>query len=159
MEQNLKSWNNHFWLKNVGEKWSRKKYFEIPRAPSELLLPRKAELAWQVCRYLWRGSWNFKIFFSRPLFTIIFKPKIVISRVKILVYFSSHSRRCVTVLLVNWSLLVSCGHMHSTVWSSLCFWKSKTLSKIWKYNRELYERYIEWELTVILRPHRGNYLS
>ena len=22
-----------------GEKWSRKKYFEIPRAPSELLLP------------------------------------------------------------------------------------------------------------------------
>ena len=102
---------------------------------------------------------DFKIKNSRPLFTVIFKPKIVISRVKILVYFSSHSRWCVTVLLVNWSLLVSCGHMHSTVWSSLCFWKSKTLSKIWKYNRELYERYIEWELTVILRPHRGNYLS
>ena len=27
------------WLKNDGEKWSRKNYFEIPRAPSELLLP------------------------------------------------------------------------------------------------------------------------
>ena len=26
---------------------------------------------------LWRPSWNFKIFFSRPLFTIIFKPKMV----------------------------------------------------------------------------------
>jgi hypothetical protein len=27
-------------------------YFEIEQAPSELLLPRKAELAWQVSRYL-----------------------------------------------------------------------------------------------------------
>jgi hypothetical protein len=26
-----------------------------------------------VSRYLWRGSWNFKINLSRPLFTIIFK--------------------------------------------------------------------------------------
>ena len=30
---------HHFWLKNDGEKWSRKKYFKIPRRPSELLLP------------------------------------------------------------------------------------------------------------------------
>ena len=114
--------------------------------PVQTNRPRKAELAWQVSRYLWRGSWNFKIFFSRPLFTVILKPKIVISRVKILVHFSSHSRWCgiyCTTQLVNWSLLVSCGHMHSTVWSNLCFWKSKTLSKIWKHNRELYERYIE----------------
>ena len=49
--------------------------FEIPRALSELLLPRKAELAWLVSRYLWRGTWNFKIFFSRPLFTIILSQK------------------------------------------------------------------------------------
>ena len=48
--------------------------------------PRKAELAWQVSSYLWRGSFNFKIKKSRPLFTIIFKPKIVISRVKSLVH-------------------------------------------------------------------------
>ena len=42
-------------------------YFEILLAPSELLLPsakknlpRKAELAWQVSRYLWRGScWEY----------------------------------------------------------------------------------------------------
>jgi hypothetical protein len=25
-----------FWLKNVGEKWSRNNYFEIPRWPSEI---------------------------------------------------------------------------------------------------------------------------
>ena len=28
--------NDHFWLKYDGEKWSRKNYFEIPRAPSEI---------------------------------------------------------------------------------------------------------------------------
>ena len=28
--------SDHFWLKYDGEKWSRKKYFEIPRAPSEI---------------------------------------------------------------------------------------------------------------------------
>jgi hypothetical protein len=45
-------------VKNDGEKWSRIFYFEILRAPSELLLPsaknlpRMAELAWQVSRYL-----------------------------------------------------------------------------------------------------------
>ena len=39
--------------------------------PAQINLPRKAELAF-----------NLKIKNSRPLFTIIFKPKIVISRVK-----------------------------------------------------------------------------
>ena len=48
-------------------------------------LPRKAELAWQVSMYLWRGTWNFKIIFCRALFTVIFKPRVVISRVKSLV--------------------------------------------------------------------------
>ena len=45
----LKSWNDHFWLKSGGEKWSRKNYFEIPRAPSELLLPsaeKSAQKGW-----------------------------------------------------------------------------------------------------------------
>ena len=36
MDQNLNSWNNYFWLKNDGEKWSRIFYFEILRAPSEI---------------------------------------------------------------------------------------------------------------------------
>ena len=70
---------HHFWLKNDGEKWSRKKCFKIPRWPSELHsaknLPRKAELAWQVSRYLLRPPLNFKIFFSKLLFTIILSPK------------------------------------------------------------------------------------
>ena len=35
--------------------------------------------------YGWVGSFNFKIKISRPHFTIIFKPKMVISRVKSLV--------------------------------------------------------------------------
>ena len=47
--------------------------------PVQKNLPRKAELAWQVSRYLWRPPWNFKIIFSRPLFTIIFKPKMVLN--------------------------------------------------------------------------------
>ena len=42
--------------------------------PVQKYLPRLAELAWQLSRYLWRGSVNFKIN-SRPLFTIIFKLK------------------------------------------------------------------------------------
>ena len=42
--------------------------------PVQKNLPSRAELAWQVSRYLWRGSVNFKIN-SRPLFTIIFKAK------------------------------------------------------------------------------------
>jgi hypothetical protein len=57
--------------------------------PMQKCLPKKAELAWLVCRYLWRGS--FKIFFSTPLSPWFFsqknsKPKIVVSRVKILVH-------------------------------------------------------------------------
>ena len=43
---------------------------------------QEAELAWQVSRNLWRGSVNFKIKKSRPLSTIIFKPKIFVSRFK-----------------------------------------------------------------------------
>ena len=42
--------------------------------PVQKYLPRMAALAWQLSRYLWRGSMNFKIN-SRPLFTTIFKLK------------------------------------------------------------------------------------
>ena len=62
-----------FELKNDGKKWSRI-YFEIDRAPSELLLPSAKFSAQNGSRYLWRGSVNFKIN-SRPLFTVIFKLK------------------------------------------------------------------------------------
>ena len=62
---------HHFWLKNDGEKWSRKNYFEIPRWPSKIPanLPGQFSLSGQ--QLLWRPSWNFKIIFSRPLFIII----------------------------------------------------------------------------------------
>ena len=41
---------HHFWLKNDGEKWSRKKYFEIPRWPSEIPanLPGQFSLSGQI---------------------------------------------------------------------------------------------------------------
>ena len=42
--------------------------------PVQKYLPWMAELAWQLSRYLWRGSVNFKTN-STPLFTIIFKLK------------------------------------------------------------------------------------
>ena len=66
-------------LKNDGKKWPRI-YFEIDRplqsccCPVQKYLPRMAELAMQLSRYLWRGLGNFKIN-SRPLFTFIFKLK------------------------------------------------------------------------------------
>ena len=53
--------------------------------PVQKNLPRKAELAWQVSRDLWRGSVNFEIN-TRPLFTIIFKLKNVILELEILVH-------------------------------------------------------------------------
>ena len=41
---------HHFWLKNDDEKWSRKKYFEIPRWPSEIPanLPGQFSLSGQI---------------------------------------------------------------------------------------------------------------
>ena len=49
-------------------------------------LPRKAELAWQVSRYLW----SLKIIFSWPLFIIIFKPKMVSNQSKIFLWIAWH---------------------------------------------------------------------
>ena len=43
--------------------------------PVQINLPRKAELAWQVSRYLWRPPLNFKTNFSKLLFTIILSQK------------------------------------------------------------------------------------
>ena len=60
--------------------------------PVQKNLPRRAELAWLVSRYLWRGAWNFKIIFSRPLFTIILSQKR--SFQDFLVTYSSRFRWC-----------------------------------------------------------------
>ena len=54
----------------------------LNRQANSALLGRFFCTGWQ---QLGRGMWNFKIFFSRPLFTITFKPKMVIARLNILV--------------------------------------------------------------------------
>jgi hypothetical protein len=71
-------------LKNDGKKWSRLFYFEILRAPSEIPanLPGQFSLSWQIFLH-WaastlKGHVGFQNKKSRPLFTIIFKPKMVI---------------------------------------------------------------------------------
>ena len=56
-----------FLLKNDGKKWSRLFILKFTeplqscRCPVQKYLPTMAELAWQLSRYLWRGSVNFKI--------------------------------------------------------------------------------------------------
>jgi hypothetical protein len=44
-DQNLKSWKNHFWLKNDDEKWYISFYFEIIRALQRYLLTCQANSA------------------------------------------------------------------------------------------------------------------
>ena len=50
MDLNLRSKNQHFWLKKDGEKWSRFFYFEIPLAPLEIPanLPGQFSLSGQI---------------------------------------------------------------------------------------------------------------
>ena len=77
-----KIWH-HFWLKNDGEKWSRKKILKFHSGLQRYLLTCQADSAFLgrfFCtgqQQLWRPCWNFKLIFSRPLFNIIFKPKMV----------------------------------------------------------------------------------
>ena len=74
-----------FWPKNDGEKWSTKNYFEITPcgmmaiSVTEFVILRKNHPFYEVRKNEFPGSaWrNFKIFFSRPLFTIIVRPKIL----------------------------------------------------------------------------------
>ena len=78
----VKSWvlKLPFFLKNDDKKWFSLSNLKLTEplqsccCPAQKCLPRMAELARQLSRYLWRGSVNFKIN-SRPLFTVIFKLK------------------------------------------------------------------------------------
>ena len=101
MEWNLRSWNQHIWLKNDDKKWSRIFYFEILCAPSELLLPsakylpRKAELAWQVSRYL-KGHVGFQ---NKKKYTYHFSSsflsqKWLFQELRFWSTYSHRSRRC-----------------------------------------------------------------
>ena len=77
--------------------------------PVQKSLPRKAELTWKVRRYLWRGWLNFNIRDFRPFFIIIFKSKILISRLEILVHplCNKKSSVCSVKILTNllWLLI------------------------------------------------------
>ena len=78
--------------------------FQSCCCPVQKKLPRKAELAWLVISEGARGI--SKYFFSRPLFTIIFKPKMIISRLKILVTYSSRTRWCEQLCVLCAKLIV-----------------------------------------------------
>ncbi len=73
--------------------------------PVQKNLPRKAELAWQVSRYLRRGQQNFKIKNSRPLFTIIFSSKMLVSRSEILVHLFQEFQTVCSATTERWNLL------------------------------------------------------
>ena len=83
-------------VKSVIELFILKSYvpFQSCCCPVQKSLPRRAELAWLVSRYLWRGTWNFKITFSRPLFTIILSKKWSFQDLRFWSTYSSRSRWC-----------------------------------------------------------------
>ena len=74
-QKNLSEIWHHFWLQMMVNSGLEKKYFEIQQWPSEIPanLPGQFSLPGQ--QQLWRPSWNLKIFFSKPLFTIILRQK------------------------------------------------------------------------------------
>ena len=70
----------HFWPKNDGEKWSRKNISEIPSCAK----PFSENLFYFIERRSFGNkndmvnAWrNFRNIFSRPLFTIIFRPEML----------------------------------------------------------------------------------
>ena len=83
---------HHFWLKMMVKSGLEKKYFEIQRWPSELpaklpgqfSLSRQLFLHWAAATL--KGLVEFQNKKTRPLFTIIFNSKMLVSRSEILVY-------------------------------------------------------------------------
>ena len=73
----MESVSKNFWAKKDGEKWPRKFFFEIPPCYFPLL-HRSAQNHKFSNKNNYLPAWkDFKINFSRPLFTIIFRPKMV----------------------------------------------------------------------------------
>ena len=74
--------------------------------PVQKNLPWKIELAWQFTRYLWRGTWNFKIFFLlfyiSPILGIlkVFFSKIVGNNIEI---------TCLNMLHMNLDVIFKLG--------------------------------------------------
>ena len=74
---------HHFWLKMMMKSGLEKIILKFHSGLQRYLLTCQANSALLgrfLCtgqQQLWRPSWNLKIIFSRPLFAIIFKPKMV----------------------------------------------------------------------------------
>ena len=79
----LKEIWHHLGLKMMMKSGLEKNIFKLQGGLQRYLLTCQANSAFLgifLCteqQQLWRPSWNFKIFFSRPLFIIIFKQKMV----------------------------------------------------------------------------------
>ena len=72
----------HFWPENEGEKWYRKNIFEIAPCTCNFLLnefiSQKGAIYIKSTNLVMKMTWrNFKNIFSRPLFTIIFRPEML----------------------------------------------------------------------------------
>ena len=112
---------HYFWIKCDGEKWSRKNTLKLHNGlqscycPVQKNLPKEAELARQVSRYLWRPPLNFKMIFSKPLFTIILSQKLCQIFVKFFCVFLGNKN-------LQWKVKVS----------SL----TKQVSRIWVFHNE-----------------------
>ena len=96
---------NHFWLKMMVKSGLETIILKFHDGLQRYLLTCQANSAFPgrfFCtgqQQLWRPSWNFKIIFSRPLFTIIFKPKMVSNLCKNFLCFLCGTRniQCTTV--------------------------------------------------------------
>ena len=69
----------NFWPKNDGEKWSRKNYFEIPPCGKMVIFITEFVILGPFMKHgkIVSRMEGFQNKFFRPLFTIIFLPKIV----------------------------------------------------------------------------------
>ena len=70
---------------------------------------------------LWRPSLNFKIIFSRPLFTIIFKPKMVSNLHKNFLCIAWHQKPTVSYIVISvvFSNLVCCCCLTSSIYTTV----------------------------------------
>ena len=68
---------HHFWLKMMMKSGLKKIVLKFHGGLQRYLLTFLGRFFCTGQQQLWRPSWNFKIIFSRPLFIIIFKPKMV----------------------------------------------------------------------------------
>ena len=97
---------HHFWLKMMVKSGLEKIILKFHGGLQRYLLTCQANSAFLgrfFCtgqQQLWRPSWNFKIIFSRPLFTIIFKPKMVSNLRRI--FCVLHGTKNLVVCLLTW---------------------------------------------------------